>query len=1019
MEKHSFQSILRLFLYSGLILALVQLNTIPVSGVEDSPEEQFSEIHRGTETETFEETAVPTSPSPETVPTSSPETFPETVTEAIPTSSPETFPEPASTETSKPAALQETITNEENPSPEPGEFSVYMEEEIPETEIEQTPDPAVIFEEPEDNEESDPQELLIETEKDLLDAEKTEDETTVQDENSTVTIGETTFSPEDDETSCWSNGSGWMNIAGQYVAMVNYDGSEESITSNTDVLTLAVAGINRIGALTGNCSYRIVGTGIVLIDSIDITDGNTITLYTNKALYTEGSAAVFLKQDDSYLLMNGSITGILDEDYHLDNIHLRIPKNSSLTLSVMSVRTETWTPEGSEEPEINITRYTEDLPIDVWDPTHANGDVELQDFASRLVLGKNSSLTVEDGASLKLNEIESCSKYGLPLTVKAVIEIQGILNINGTLEGGYLDIIDGGKLTDVNENGSSTQGGMLLSAEINLNPGGNLQKDLLLKNSSLSITGDQNTASVNMEDSVVYMTGANINIPELNAAGNSYVGIGRFHKNGSSEVAYHEIGNINVRDGDTLSIVANEHEYLDVGIRVDDCSLTISGSITGGTVSALAGIVRYTGTNMNNLPAVPDGYASRVLYVNGTDESTSTLQPLNMTAQESITRSGQDQIPISTLSVIDSLVSYDIMAREWFASGSFFYEPITRVTGQEFTCASFLETYAPDINTEPSDENEFSFIPPTIAVEVIGRELTRELFSFKDSRTFFLDDAILIRILHITSQGGQGGSSSTNTNTSFTGNGQIGVLDPDSLQTGNGKTIYGEQNSEEPVDPVPVTPEPVEPTPKPIEPTPKPAEPTPKPAEPTPKPAEPTPKPAKPDNTTNNHDNYTEEPNNTVTEYAAVDNSRMQTENRANNYTPPITYITNDKPQPAAVTSHTVQFETNGGHEIKTQTINNGHKISKPNDPKKEGFLFDGWYKDPEFTEPFDFQSPVNEDLTIYAKWKEEPEEMVSETIQPSEPEKKPITWVWITVGGLGAAGVGTCLFLLRKDEEE
>ena len=987
MEKHCFQSFLRLFLYSGLILALVQFNTIPVSGVEDSPEEQFSEIHRETETETCEETAALTSPSPEPI------------TEAVPTTSPETFPEPASTETTDPGALQETITNEENPSPEPGEFSAYMEEEVPETEIEQTLDPAVIFEEPEDNEESEPQELLAEAEEDFLDAEEADDETTAQDEISAVTIGKTTFNPEDDEISCWSNGSGWMNIAGQYVAMVNYDGSGESITSNTDVLTLAVAGINRIGALTGDCSYRIVGTGIVLINSIDIADGNTITLYTNTALYTEGSAAVFMKQDDdSYLLINGGITGILDEEYHLDNIHLRIPKNSSLTLSVMSVRTETWTPEDSEEPETNITRYTEDLPIDVLDPTHANGTVELQDYASRLVMGKNSSLTVEDGASLKLNEIESSSIYGLSSTVKAVIEIQGILNINGTLEGGYLDIIDGGKLTDVNENDSSTQGGMLLSAEINLNPGGTLQKDLLLKNSSLVITGHQNTASVNIEDSAVYLTGTYINIPELNAAGNSYVGIGRFHKDGSSEFAFHEIGNINVRDGDTLSIIANEHEYLDVGIRVDDCSLTISGSITGGTVSVLAGIVTYTGTNMNNLPAVPDGYASRVLYVNGTDEITSTLQPLNMTKQDCITRSEQDQIPISTLSVIDSLISYDIKAREWLALGAHFYEPITRVTDQEFTCASFLETYAPDFNTEPSGENEISSVPPTIAVEVIGGELTRRLFSLKDPWTFSLEDAILIRILHITSQGGQGGSSSTNTNTSFTGNGQIGVLDPDSLQTGNGKTIYGEQNSGEPVDPVPVTPEPVEPTPEP---------------------AEPTPKPAKPNNTTNDHDSYTEEPGNTVTEYAAVDTSRIQTENRTNNYTPSITYITNDKPQPVAVTSHTVQFETNGGPEIKTQTINNGYKIARPNDPKKEGFLFDGWYKDPEFTEPFDFQLPVNEDLTIYAKWKEKPEEMISETIQPSEPEKKPMTWVWITVAGLGAAGIGTCLVLLRKDEEE
>ena len=98
MEKHCFQSILRLFLYSGLILALVQFNTIPVSGVEDSPEEQFSEIHRETETETCEETAALTSPSPEPI------------IEAVPTTSPETFPEPASTETTDPGALNINVS---------------------------------------------------------------------------------------------------------------------------------------------------------------------------------------------------------------------------------------------------------------------------------------------------------------------------------------------------------------------------------------------------------------------------------------------------------------------------------------------------------------------------------------------------------------------------------------------------------------------------------------------------------------------------------------------------------------------------------------------------------------------------------------------------------------------------------------------------------------------------------------------------------------------------------------------
>ncbi|MBR7037535.1 InlB B-repeat-containing protein [bacterium] len=30
---------------------------------------------------------------------------------------------------------------------------------------------------------------------------------------------------------------------------------------------------------------------------------------------------------------------------------------------------------------------------------------------------------------------------------------------------------------------------------------------------------------------------------------------------------------------------------------------------------------------------------------------------------------------------------------------------------------------------------------------------------------------------------------------------------------------------------------------------------------------------------------------------------------------------------------------------------------------------FDGWYTNPEFNQAFDFNSPITEDISLYAKW--------------------------------------------------
>lgn len=70
-----------------------------------------------------------------------------------------------------------------------------------------------------------------------------------------------------------------------------------------------------------------------------------------------------------------------------------------------------------------------------------------------------------------------------------------------------------------------------------------------------------------------------------------------------------------------------------------------------------------------------------------------------------------------------------------------------------------------------------------------------------------------------------------------------------------------------------------------------------------------------------------------------------------------------------AVKSYKVIFITNGGSPISTLICEEGSAINKPNDPEKEGYVFEGWYIDEDFNDEFDFQSMPNHDINVYAKW--------------------------------------------------
>ena len=77
----------------------------------------------------------------------------------------------------------------------------------------------------------------------------------------------------------------------------------------------------------------------------------------------------------------------------------------------------------------------------------------------------------------------------------------------------------------------------------------------------------------------------------------------------------------------------------------------------------------------------------------------------------------------------------------------------------------------------------------------------------------------------------------------------------------------------------------------------------------------------------------------------------------------------------------TVTFITNGGTAVSNQTVSKDSTISKPTDPTKEGYEFNGWLLN---GEPFDFTSKITGDITLEASWIE---------IQDEESDKFTVTF--------------------------
>jgi len=69
----------------------------------------------------------------------------------------------------------------------------------------------------------------------------------------------------------------------------------------------------------------------------------------------------------------------------------------------------------------------------------------------------------------------------------------------------------------------------------------------------------------------------------------------------------------------------------------------------------------------------------------------------------------------------------------------------------------------------------------------------------------------------------------------------------------------------------------------------------------------------------------------------------------------------------------TVSFDCGGKAEGTSKVVQHGGTVTPPDDPKADGYRFEGWYTQENGGELFDFEQEITKDVTVYAHWSVKP----------------------------------------------
>ena len=532
-----------------------------------------------------------------------------------------------------------------------------------------------------------------------------------------------------------SSGSGWKYDAqDKSLVLINFDGSAQSITTEASDITIKAAGLNRLEKLSVDGDIHLIGTGILLVDEIEMPEGKSLSLQPNQEIYGEngGSVAVFLKQEDgSYKLINRAVTGILDEEYTLpEGVTLVMPEGTELKLQSLAIG-ELLVEEVPVQIEYSTTSESKvessllATQAERRDAQLDPGIVEFSSTAAQLTIPETAKLIVQQAAKLVLKSI---SELHSGILVPK-LTVAGMLELNGSVTGG--DIVLAG------ENSFSGEG-VIENARI----------DVLADQTLISAADSRIVLSGGTETETLALSGENT----LHFSGNA--GVGTLELNGSS---------VNAESFSTLEESGHPG------------ALTLDTIIGNGTISYRNGNIKV-GANSS------DGNVQEIVTTGGT-----LVRNAGTDSEELFVVGPSGLIPVSGSGAEYSNGHYSFPVVAVHVSGTRNVDwSVTEYISPEGTDPETVYSFGSGWTTISLKQLQEALLPstgPQKWIEIYYSDgsgkpqkmvLTAE--DQLDGKTIDASCISLIRAVAVTYVvNGSGGGSSTITDTSFTGSGVLGV----------------------------------------------------------------------------------------------------------------------------------------------------------------------------------------------------------------------------------------------------
>ena len=520
-----------------------------------------------------------------------------------------------------------------------------------------------------------------------------------------------------------SSGSGWTyeKDSGRIVLRNFAEGAD--ISSDGTGVEIVLSGFNKIGTLSCDGQIDVIGTGILLIDNIELAEGADFNLHPIKEYYGEdgGSVAVFLMQKNgSYKLINGSVTGVIDEK-------IDVPDKTTLVLpagTTLDIKADRFLVNSDEDGNKTIRNITNES-LDVY---KSKDSETVETYIGGLSV---SDLIVNAGALV--------IGHSIGIIISSSIDVHDRLVNKGTIRGGEV-LLDG----DYSGSGS-------------------------FENADIWIGKDQEL-TITIKDSTLKLSGS-YTIKKISSSGASKLVLG-----GNSEIR-----NVKLSSGDTLQIHSlNPIEQSDI-IRltgsVDGGSVLFRAGIAelgknlkflnGGTISNIYQDI-FSGApvfNYSSLRILMDGITNPVFF-----------------GPNDITMPDKASIPVTSFYLYQYKFNGIYELSENYKSGMDYHEldPFD-AAANAITYDKLYECYAPDESERPE-----GFIAFEIFSRKKGK-LSRSFLIDGDEYSVDPEGVFLIRMAYMYSTSGSvGGSSKVSTRADQTGSGTIGG-NPKSIMTGTGR----------------------------------------------------------------------------------------------------------------------------------------------------------------------------------------------------------------------------------------